>query len=291
MYTIGVDLGGTKIHGILVHSGKRVIERIHLEHEKKTRESVLEALYRVVGALHRISHKRRVPVGLGVPSVLDPTKEVLLNPPNVPSLKGLRLAAWLRKRLRVRVKMENDARCFVLGAVRQLGFKRRRNGKPFTAVGVTVGTGLGGGVWRGGNLWDGAHGIAGSIGHTVAYPNGERCACGRRGCLEMYASRKFLMRVSGKEPKELERLATAGNRRARSAYEQLGHNLGIGIASIVRTMDPDVFVLGGGISKAHKLFLPSAKRAVMAAVPSSAQNVPIVPSVLRITRNERRLPI
>ncbi|MDO8558428.1 MAG: ROK family protein [bacterium] len=278
-YIIGIDIGGTKIHGILMKGG-RIIERVHVLHKKRTREAVLEVILRTVETLQQFAVGEKIDgIGIGVPSDLDEKRGTLLSAPNFPALRGLGLSSWLQRRSHIPIRLENDARCFVKGAKASFPVRSRgRLGAPII-VGLTIGTGLGGGVLVGKKIWAGAHDMAGEIGHTVIMPKGERCVCGQRGCLEMYASRKFIMRVGGKEPKELGESAFSGNRKAKKIYEDFGYNLGIGIANIANTLDPDAVVLGGGIANAHKLFLRVARKVAFAHIISGrAKRLPIMPA-------------
>ncbi len=278
-YIIGIDIGGTKIHGTLVRKG-RIVERVHVLHEKRTREAVLEVMLRTVETLQRFTRGYKIKgIGIAVPSALDEKRGTLLSAPNFPALKGLRLREWLERRLRIPVRLENDARCFVKGARASFPSRSGRRKNMPVIVGLTVGTGLGGGILVDNKILDGAHDMAGEIGHTVLFPKGQRCVCGQRGCLEMYASRKFLLRMSGQEPKPLAELAFSGNRKARKIYELLGYYLGLGIANIVNIIDPEAVVLGGGITNSHRLFLPVARKAASAHIISPrAKHIPIIPA-------------
>lgn len=258
---IGLDVGGTKMHGVLVR-GSRVLARVRRLHGEKSRKEILRTLVDFIRELREKSRGCRVRgVGVGVPGIVNATKTTILSATNFPALKGLNLAAYIKKATGLRVKLENDAKCFVLGAKTRFTFHVSRS-KIF--VGLTLGTGLGGGIRVGNTLWEGAHRIAGEFGHMVIVAGGEQCSCGKRGCLEMYASGKFLVREGKKSPLELENLARKGNREARRVYEKFGYYLGIGISNIVYSIDPDVVILGGSIAKASDLFLPTMKKTLVA---------------------------
>jgi glucokinase len=147
----------------------------------------------------------------------------------------------------------------------------------------TVGTGIGGGIIIGGQLIRGAHGIAAELGHTVLVPDGYPCGCGRHGCVEQYASGHALVRFSQlaarEKPEAAERLlelaggtvegidgpmvtraARAGDPAALSAFEQIGHWLGVAMADLVQVIDPQVIVIGGGVVHAGDLLLRPARR-------------------------------
>ncbi|MGH3746959.1 MAG: ROK family protein, partial [Micromonosporaceae bacterium] len=153
----------------------------------------------------------------------------------------------------------------------------------------TVGTGIGGAVVLGGELVRGGHGIAAEFGHMLAVPDGQLCGCGRRGCLEQYASGNALVREARRRASatpdaaaELLRLtdgdllridgpvvtqaAQAGDEAAREAFAEVGHWLGIGMANLVQVLDPDMIVVGGGVIDAGELLLGPARKSCAAAL-------------------------
>lgn len=276
MYTIGIDIGGTKIYGILT-DGRGIIGSVRFLNKEKTRKSFFGVAEKIISTLRAAIPSGNVArIGLGVPSPLDAAKTTVLNSPNFPGLRGIKLVEVLGGKVGLPVRMENDARCFVLGAA--LDVSRRHFKKKGIVVGLTLGTGLGGALLVNGGLWAGAHNSAGEMGHTVINPAGPKCACGRRGCLEMFVSKKFLLRSGGRrQPKELEAAAKKGDKKAISAYHDFGNYLGFGAANIVNFYDPDVIVLGGGIAKAHGMFLAQARKTAREHILSPrAKNTPIV---------------
>ncbi|MCD6549989.1 ROK family protein, partial [bacterium] len=199
-------------------------------------------------------------VGIGVPGPLDKEREIVLNPPNLKVLGRFPLKKVLERELSLRVKIENDANCFVLGeAVLGIGKKYKK------VIGLTLGSGVGGGIvfktapdrWQ---VYTGAFGSAGEFGHMTIKFDGVKCSCGSLGCLEEYASEKFFKRKSKYSPKEIENQARKGNKKAIAIYREFGNYLGIGIANLVNILDPDIVVLGGSISKASPFFLKEAQK-------------------------------
>ncbi|HID25829.1 MAG TPA: ROK family protein, partial [Thermoplasmata archaeon] len=156
----------------------------------------------------------------------------------------------------VRVKVDNDANCFALGEY----FRWKMD-----LVGITIGTGLGGGIIINGNIYHGKR-DAGEFGHMTVVLNGRKCTCGNRGCLEEYVSirafRRETKRFFGKrmDPKEVYLLARSGDKKAKQIFERVGKFLGVGLANIANVLNPELIVIGGGISEAGKFLLDPARR-------------------------------
>jgi len=174
------------------------------------------------------------------------------------------LAGLVEKELKIKTFMDNDANCFALGEA-ILGAGKSTE----TVFGITLGSGVGGGIIQKlkvkseklkVKIYSGAFGSAGEVGHMCIKFDGFRCSCGNKGCLEEYASERFIKRKTKISPLELEKKAKRGDRNAQEIYRQLGKNLGVGLANIVNILDPEVIVIGGGISKAGEFILKSAKK-------------------------------
>jgi glucokinase len=179
------------------------------------------------------------------------------------------------------VLLDNDANCaahaeLVAGALR--GAR--------TAVLITVGTGIGGAVVFEGRVHRGANGLAGEFGHVQVVPDGLACECGLRGCWEQYCSGRALERVmrvalgSHLDGREVAALARDGNPVAREAFATVGTWLGVGIAGLVSAYDPEVVVVGGGVSAVGDLLLEPARRGLLDSLQAAAyRTVPaIVPT-------------
>lgn len=239
MLTVGVDIGATKINFVLLKNEKVFKKRKVLT--PKTKEKIIKLLKEEIRRL--ISEVKPVEIsgiGIGVPGPLDKKGDLILNPPNLKCLKNCPLAKIIEKDLKTKTKMENDVNCFALAEA------LRGAGKGAKIVfGLTLGSGVGGGIVIDGKIYRGAFGGAGEIGHMTINFNGPKCSCGNYGCLEVYCSEKFLKRKGRSSPK---------------IYQELGNYLGIGLANLVNLFDPEVIIIGGGIGKAADLFLPTAKK-------------------------------
>ena len=265
MKVIGVDLGGTQIKAGIVDENGNILKQLKRPTEaQKGKEVVLENL---IGVIQELMDGEVKAVGVAVASPLDPHEGVLYYPPNLPGFGIFNLKAFLAEKLRIPVFIDNDANLYALG---EWWKGSGVNSKVFLCI--TVGTGIGGGVIYEGKIWHGAHGLGAEIGHITVMPEGPLCHCGNRGCLEAVASSYFLVsyvkeRLSEGEasslarfkneltPKLIYEAAVNGDRLALRAFEILGRNLGLGVASLVNVLDPDVVAIGGGLSKAGMILL------------------------------------
>lgn len=249
---IGVDIGGTAIKlGALTAEGQ-VIEELSLDpgYVKGTAH-VLDAIVRSarqLGARHAL--------GVGVPGLMRRTDGHVLHSPNIPGFRDLALRAELAARLGLapeRVSVENDANAAALGE-QWLGSARGADDMLL----LTLGTGIGGGLILHGELYAGA-GMAGEVGHVVIDPDGPRCGCGSRGCLETLASataakrRALELGLPREKPGDLKLLAEharAGSAPEKQLLFDIGRDLGRGLGPVVCLLDLNVFVFGGGFSAA-----------------------------------------
>ena len=216
-------------------------------------------------------------LGFGVAGDVDHGRGRLRLTPNLPGWQGYPFRDAFRKRLRLPTVMENDANAAVWGAyVTEL--KRR----PRHMLGVTLGTGVGGGLVVDGRLQRGATGSAGEIGHTQVVADGEPCHCGWRGCLEAYAGTYGILRTARRllhgrprrgavlrrlvpdlealTPKLLKLAADAGDEVSAEVWERTGSMLGLGLSNAVMVFNPDALLLLGGVSNAGHWILDPIRR-------------------------------
>jgi len=209
-------------------------------------------------------------VGLGLAGGVDAKTGTLLFVPNLKGWTGFSFKAAFKKALNVNVVADNDANVAVWG-----GYKVALKGRGDTVVGITLGTGVGGGLVIGGRLHRGATGSAGEIGHMTLELDGPRCHCGRRGCLEAYAGTRGILRLararmrrppSPLTPKAVADAASAGDRGALKVWDEVGTRLGQGLASLILVLNPDAILILGGVARAGGLVLDPIRR-VFAAQP------------------------
>ena len=211
-------------------------------------------------------------IGLSVAGTVDLLGEEILATPNLTGLAGLPLKRQLEGR-GVPVILENDGNCFTYGEFMR-GAGRGRS----SAVGLALGTGVGAGAVLGGSaIFRGTFGSGLEAGHMIIRAGGARCGCGSRGCLEAYVSSRFFLR-EGMDARKAQRLAEQGDGDCLRLYRDMGKWLGIGISNLVDLLDPEVVILGGGISAAYHLFIEEVRSAISSNVlsPASREGVEVV---------------
>jgi len=265
---IGIDLGGTKIEGIALRAGEQaepdILHRRRVPtHQERGYEAVLEATAAMIEDVAREAglDARRAPVGVGMPGGV--TRAGLVKNSNTLCLNGRPFRANLEARLGRPIAFDNDANCFALAEARFGAGAPYRDGIVF---GVIMGTGVGGGVVTFGRIWPGPQGIAGEWGHHAVYfDRPEVCYCGKRGCLERYASGPAVeadyARRAGSSLKLPEIAARAGtDPHAKAAMEGLVDAFGRGLANLISILDPSAVVLGGGVSNLDLLYTEGRER-------------------------------
>lgn len=256
---IGVDLGGTNMR-----AGRVVEDRLVAQGSAPTpkdaadREQTLEALIEVIRS---VWDESVVAIGIGVPSVVDREKGIVYNVVNIPHWEEVRLKEILEARFSVPVYVDNDANCFALGE-RIFG-----EGKAVdNFVGLTLGTGLGGGIIQKGKLLADANCGSGEFG-MIPYQG---------QVLEYFCSGSYFMNVWGVDGKEMYARAMRKDEQALEAYRQLGVHVAAAIKIVVLTVDPEMIVFGGSVAVAHTLFEESMYEDLNDfAYPNSIRNLKI----------------
>ena len=271
---VGVDIGGTKVAAGVVDERGRVLARARRSTPSRDPRAVEDTIVEVVGVLRR-KHEVAA-VGIGAAGFVDADRARVLFAPHL-AWRNEPLRDEVAARVDLPVVVENDANAAAWAEWR-FGAGRGED----RLVCVTLGTGSGGGIVLDGAVQRGAHGMAGEFGHMVVFPDGHRCECGNRGCLEQYASGNVL----GREARELARAgspvtvplmervggvvddlvgpviteaARDGDPCAIELFEDVGRWLGIGLANLAAALDPGIFVIGGGVSDAGELLLRPAR--------------------------------
>ena len=281
---VGVDVGGTKIAAAVV-DGAAVNEVIEHPTDISSGEAVIagiEAAVREVGDAPRA-------VGVGMPSQIDFASGTVMSSVNIP-LQGVPLRQELSQRLGVPVFVDNDANCAALAEAEIQGARN--------LVMLTLGTGVGGGIVIDGAIFRGATGLGAELGHITIHGEGPPCPgnCPNRGCIEAFCSGTALerdatelgrdkpdsrlgrayaddQRVSGREAVAA---AQEGDPDAVALIDRLARNLGIALAAMVNTFEPQQLVIGGGLSRAADLFLETARsEAAQRALPKLYERVEI----------------
>ena len=256
---IGIDVGGTKCLGVVVDENAQIIHEIRVP--TPSHEALVETLVDVVHDLGDAEW-----VGVGLPGLI--TRDgVIRSSPNLPGAHELAVRAPLSAVLAREVRVANDATCAALAEWRS----GAATGLDHACM-VTLGTGIGGGLVINGQLVLGAQGFAGEVGHMVVSPGGEVCGCGMRGCWERYASGQALARIAGVATGEevFARLA-AGDEAAGAALAQWATWVGRGLANLANVIDPEVFVIGGGVADHASLYIELVEAAMVESLYASRQ--------------------
>jgi glucokinase len=304
-FIIGVDLGGTNIVvGAMPEDGSREIAvRSEPTHAQRGAEGVVD---RIVALITRTisdviaSEKAQATdflgIGVGAPGPLDREKGIVVIAPNL-GWHDVPLRDAIFERIRLPVTLDNDANCATVGEWWRGAAKGARN-----VIGVTIGTGIGGGVILDGKLYHGSSDVAGEIGHTTIDSTGRYCRCGNYGCLEAYASgpaiaqraREALERDEASALRkmvngDLEAITAAtvyeganqGDALALEIVRDTARFLGTGIANLLNILNPDVVVITGGVTKAgERLFEPLRAEVKRRAFRPAVAACRIVPGTL-----------
>ncbi|MBZ9750528.1 ROK family protein [Deinococcus sp. HMF7620] len=258
--SIGIDVGGTKIA-----SGVLRGDELHDPHVVPTPETGWKAvLDAIAGEVRRLQerHPEARLIGVGIPGPLNADRTRVKFAPNIYGFTDVPLVDGLRDRLGQRAVLENDAKAAAL-AEAHLGAARGAE----SSIYVTVSTGIGSGIVLNGRIWRGRHGIAGEIGHVTALPGGPVSGAGLDGALEAVASGTAIARDASYAlnrdvtTAEAFGLAQQGHPGARRVVSQAMRHIGIALADLQKTIDPEVFVLGGGVASVGDYFFHGVQAA------------------------------
>jgi glucokinase len=282
-YAIGVDLGGTNLRAALVSKKGEIVEKTKVS----SSGDVMASLKKTIEGLIKEGVDG---VGIGAAGVLDTETQTVINSPNLPSMNG---RTFNDLALNVPVVVENDANAAVLGE-KWLGA-----GKDLQSfVLMTLGTGIGGGIFHGGRLLN----VAAEVGHISVEAGGQICPCGNHGCLELYASARAIINAATKAleegtesllrdccggniyrmtPEDVYAAARDGDNLAREVLKEAGRYLGVGIANVINMLSPQAVILTGGLIGAWDIFIEEAiKEASKRAFKKLFEKVKILPSPL-----------
>ena len=258
--SIGIDVGGTKIaSGVL--RGDELLSAHVIPTPDTGWESVLDAIAGEVRRLQERHPDARL-IGVGIPGPLNADRTRVKFAPNIYGFTDVPLVDGLRDRLAQRVVLENDAKAAAL-AEAHLGAARGTE----SSIYVTVSTGIGAGIVLNGRIWRGRHGIAGEIGHITALPGGPVSGAGLDGALEAVASGTAIARDASfalnrdVSTAEAFQLAQQGHPAARRVVAQAMRHIGIALADLQKTIDPEVFVIGGGVASVGDYFFHGVQAA------------------------------
>ena len=275
---LGIDLGGSKILTAVVDSQGKMLSRDHSvtpaqEGHEAVINSILKSAYHALGQAN-IAISALTAVGIGVAGISNPETGILFTSPNLPGWRNIPLRDIMQEKLGKRAFVINDANSAALG---ELYFGAARGARNF--IYITISTGIGGGIVIDGKIYGGAIGTAGEVGHMTIDDDGPVCNCGNRGCWETLASGTALARGARQRIKEgirtsilenadgeLERVtaqiihkaAERGDSLAKELIARTGYYIGIGLANLINIFNPELIVIGGGLSNIGDMLLDPA---------------------------------
>jgi len=280
---IGIDLGGTKIEALAIDNHGVELARYRIDTPRDDYDATIGAM---VGLVHRLEEKVGSigTVGAGIPGSISRITGLVKNA-NSTWLNGRPLDRDLIAALGREVRIANDANCFAVSEATDGAAAGQH-----VVFGVILGTGCGGGVAIGGRVHEGPNGVAGEWGHNPLpwprpeeYP-GPKCYCGKRGCMEMWVSGTGIAldyrTVTGKTltTQEIVSQFEAGDREATAAMERFEDRLARGLAQVVNILDPDVIVIGGGVSRVKHIYRELPKK-LKAYVFGGEASTPVLPAM------------
>ncbi|MGF1517873.1 MAG: ROK family protein [Nodosilinea sp.] len=268
---IGVDLGGSAIKlGRFTQSGECLKDLTVPTPQPSTPDAVIEAMAAAIAALD--PDREAVAIGVGTPGPADAAGRIARVAINLAGWHDVPIADRLEAQTGRPVTVANDANCAGLGEA-WLGAGRAYN----DLIVLTLGTGVGGAIVLDGRLFVGRQGTAGELGLITLNPEGPPCNSGNQGSLEQHCSVQAIVRETGLTPAALYNKAQGGDGEAITFWQTYGRWLGAGIASLVYVLTPEAVIVGGGISAAADLFLPTALAELETRVlPSSREGMQVL---------------
>ena len=287
-YTIGIDVGGTKVLGGVVDEFGSVLTSARRDTPREGGTALTHTIADVAKEL--ISKYPIDSVGVSAAGFVSSDRKTMLATPNIAGWNGVDLDAQLTSLIGLPVVIENDANAAAWGEARFGAGRGKRH-----MLLLTVGTGIGGGIVVNGELYRGAFGIAAEIGHIRVVPEGHLCGCGARGCFEQYGSGNALMRhareaiaaspdiarnllsrgdgtLEGLTGAAIADAARDGDAVALAAFNTTGQWLGAGIASLSVILDPECVVIGGGVIAAGDILLKPTREALERYMPFAGKH-------------------
>lgn len=269
---VAIDIGGTKIAAAIANNKGKILSRgVFPTESKKGQKKVVQ---NIVNAIKSIAGKYKFSkLGVSIASPLDFNSGIIINAPNLP-FKNFNIKQFLRRKFKVKTYVDNDANCATL-AEALLG--NGRGLKNFLYL--TISTGIGGGAYLNGKIYRGKSGSASEFGHIIINLNRPKCGCGQKGHLEALASGTALKKIFGITGEEFQKQLERGNKRAFLILERYIQNLAPGIVNLVNIFNPELILIGGGMSNLGKFLFPRLTKVVkQLSLPIAAKDVKIKPS-------------
>jgi len=268
-YVVGVDVGGTNIKLGLVHPQGHVITRSHFPTKpfSSSKSKLIEVLAQEIKKIllsQNIKSKNVAGVGVGLPGLINYDKGIVRFLPNIPGWKNVPLKSILEKKLGLPVFVDNDVKLITLAEWKYGAARGVEN-----LICLTLGTGVGSGLILNNRLYRGVCNAAGELGHVPLNEEGPACNCGGFGCFETYVGNKPLFALASQmmnEPdmttQKMFALANNGNEKALKFWHTAATRIGNGLVGIVNLLNPQLIVIGGGVSNNEKYLFPTIKAVI-----------------------------
>jgi len=299
-FVIGVELEGKNISVAITDLKINIINKLTEEIKNTDESSVVDEIINLVQQViekSRVKFEKIVGMGVGATGLIDTERGIIRQAVNL-NWKDVPLRNLIEERFdQIPIYIDNIANVAALGEKWTGAGKKAKN-----LIYIRIGTGIGTGIILNGTIYEGSNGNAGEIGHMTIEPNGPRCRCGNRGCLEVLASgsaiaKRATVEILGGRDTLIEELtngsieeiiakivaeaAKKGDKLALEIWEEVGEYLGIALANLINMYNPEIIVIGGGVAQAGKLLFGPIKRTVKKrALPGPAKTAKIVPSQL-----------
>jgi len=279
---IGIDLGATRLKLAVVDekgkcSYRREVDTLFASDRAALIDSIASNVKDIIKT-SGIAKRSILGVGIGVPGPVDSKRGIVRYFPNIKGWEQVPLKSILEKKLRLKVALDNDVNAMTLGEYKFGAGKGAEN-----LICLTLGTGVGGGIIINGEIYRGSTMCAGEIGHIPINEKGPKCNCGGIACLERYIGNRYILyrskRVFGKDValERLDVLAAKGNKKAIGIWEDVGRKLAVALTGVVNLFNPDIIVIGGGVSKAGEFIFGPLRRELRArAMRDQARHVKII---------------
>ncbi len=266
-YSIGIDIGGTKIGGVLF-DGEKVVADYTLGTPQDNFEHFLIMLKAVIDPILEKAAEMKVKingVGIGIAGAMDKAGKKMLCSPNIPILENINLFERIGNFLEMPIEIDNDAKCFVRAEALVGAGKNYKN-----IYGLIIGTGIGGGWWHNGEVYQGAHSSASEVDAMI---------------IDINSGLNFeegYHKIMQNNPRQMSQEAIIGDPLAGQIYAEFARQLGIVLSNIANIIDPEIFVLGGGAVASGDLFLSAAKKEMKLHINSTeaAKKIKVVKSKL-----------
>lgn len=265
-YIAAIDLGATNIKIGLLLRNRIIFKKVFPTKCFSSKKALISGLGEKINeilSMTKIDKKNIAGVGIGLPGPIDSKRGIVHFFPNIKGWRNVPLRALMQKMTQLPVFIDNDANLMALAEARCGAAKGKRN-----VVGITLGTGVGGGIIVEGKVYRGSSLVAGEIGHIPLNENGPRCSCGGKACLERYVGNRRILanarRAFGKKItlERLSRLASQGNAKAGHIWKEMAGHLSVALSGVINFFNPDTIVIGGGVANAGSIILDEVRRAV-----------------------------